>query len=260
MLPHHKPVAEMIVLQSYANAAARTDASLIKFPPVTLTTQALPANNTAQQTGASSAPEPDPGSTKKRKTSGSDRVSEISEASQAKQPKVKESATAAAAAAAVSSTALLDDDIDWNATADESDLQLASSAVDAVQEDSRSQPSAGEPDAAPAQSQHADTADEHEPLEQQQAAFAAQQVPCSAGDKADRQVQHAVAEYVKALLDPFYKAGIVDREVSCHVKPSPFVLYSCKTACAFSVCAASTLRASFSPFVCLQTLGLPARL
>ncbi len=29
-----------------------------------------------------------------------------------------------------------------------------------------------------------------------------------------RQIQHAVTEYVRALLDPFYKAGIVDKEVS----------------------------------------------
>ena len=202
------------MLQSYANAAARTDATLIKFPPVTLTPQATPANDAAQQTGASSAPEPDPGSTKKRKISESDGASESSKASKNKRPKVEESSTAAA----VNSAALLDDDIDWTATTDKSDLQLASLADDAVQQESRSQLSADEPDTASAQSQHAGTADEHVCLEQQQAAFAAREAPSSADDKGDKQVQNAVGEYVKALLDPFYKAGIVDREVSCHIK------------------------------------------
>ena len=230
---NHKPVAEMIMLQSYANAAARTDASLIKFPPVALTHQATSANDAAQQTGNSSLPEPDPGSTKKRKKLGSDVASELSEASQNKQPKV-EGTSAAAAAAAVSSAALLDDDIDWTATADksdQSDLQLASSADDAVQQAGRSQPSADEPDTVPAHSQHVDTAGESKCLQQQQAAFAAHEAPSSTGDKGDKHVQQAVGEYVKALLDPFYKAGIVNREVSYQTKLALHVLCWCRSAC-----------------------------
>ena len=232
-VPHPQNCSRHSMLQSYANAAARTDASLIKFPPVALTQQATSASDAAQQTDGSSAPEPGPASTKKRKNtkSGSDAPSELSKASQNKQPKVEGTSTAAAA---LSSAALLDDDIDWTATAnksDQSDLQLASSADDAVQQAGRSQLSADEPDTAPAHSQHADTANDSKCLQQPQAACAAHEAPSSTGDDGDKQVQQAVGEYVKALLDPFYKAGIVDRQVSFHTKPALHVLLSLLLLC-----------------------------
>ena len=215
----------MVILQSYTNAAARTDASLIRFPPVILTHQATSGSDAAQQTGASSIPDPDPGSTKKRKKSVSHWGSEFSEASPIKQCKVEGASTAAA----VSSAALLDDDIDWTATADNTDLHSADHAVAQANE---SQLGADEPDFALA---HANAAGAHTCLEPQQAPAAAQEAPCSTRDKGDKQVQHAVGEYVKALLDPFYKAGIVNREVSSHTKPALHVLHWCRTAYTFNM-------------------------
>lgn len=208
----------LTTLQSYSNAAARTDASLIKFPPATLTPQATSGNDPAQQTGAPNAPEPDTGSTKKRKRLATDSTSEVSETSQNKPSKVEEASTATA----VPSTALLDDDIDWTATADKPDWQLASSPDHAVLlQAGDPQLAAEEPDTAVEQSQHADAADGSgsNRLQQQQAAAAAHEVPSSTGGTGDKQVQLAVGEYVKALLDPFYKAGIVDRQVRSYFKP-----------------------------------------
>lgn len=206
----------MVALQSYSNAAARTDASLIKFPPATLTPQATSGNDPAQQTGAPNAPEPATQSTKKRKKTATDGVSEVSETSQNKQLKIEEASTATA----VPGTALLDDDIDWTATADEPDLQLASSPDHAALQAGEPQHGAEELDTAVEQSQHADAIDGSECSQQQQAAAAAHEAPSSTGGTGNKQVQLAVGEYVKALLDPFYKAGIVDREVSSHIKPS----------------------------------------
>lgn len=207
----------LVTLQSYSNAAARTDASLIKFPPATLTPQATSGNDPAQQTGAPTAPGPDTGSTKKRKNLATGGASEISEMSHNKQSKVEEASTAAA----VPSTALLDDDIDWTATADKPDLQLPASPDPAVLQAGDPQPGPQEPDTALEQSQCTDAADGSGSacLQPQQAAAAAHEVPSSSGGTGDKQVQLAVGEYVKALLDPFYKAGIVDREVSSHIKP-----------------------------------------
>ena len=227
----------LVTLQSYSNAAARTDASLIKFPPATLTQRATSGKDPAQKSGAPNAPEPDTGSTKKRKTPGTDGASEISETSQNKQSKVEEVLTATA----VPSTALLDDDIDWTATADKSDLQLASSPDRAVLQAGDPQLGGKELDTALEQLQHADAADGNECPQQQQAAVAAHEAPSSNGGTGDKQVQHAVGEYVKALLDPFYKAGIVDREVSLPVKPSCMcVLYLSRIKSIISLCSAST--------------------
>ena len=198
-------------LQSYSNAAARTNASLIKFPPVTLTHQSKLAHDAAQQTGASNASEPGPEITKKRKKSeAGDGASDSSTVSQKKQSKVEEALKAAAA-----DTALVDDNIDWTATSDQPHLQSPSSADD-VQQVGMHQLGASEHDTGIAHPQSAEPPSKSESIQQQPAEVAAQEVPSRNDDTGDKYVQHAVAEYVKALLDPFFKAGIVDREVNSH--------------------------------------------
>lgn len=156
--------------------------------------------------------------------------------SQNKQSKIEQTSTATA----VPSTALLDDDIDWTAAADKPDLQLAASPDHAVLQAGKPQLAAQEPDTAVEQSQCADAADGSgsECLQPQQAAAAAHEAPSSTGGTGDKQVQRAVGEYVKALVDPFYKAGIVDREVSCHV--SMCILYLCSIEFILGTCSAST--------------------
>ncbi|KAL0035140.1 hypothetical protein WJX79_002997 [Trebouxia sp. C0005] len=58
-----------------------------------------------------------------------------------------------------------------------------------------------------------------QPHSQPKASASAQQAPALMASNSQETgtsqglVQHAVAEYVRALLDPFYKAGIVDREM-----------------------------------------------
>ena len=186
-------------MQSYSNAAARTDASLTKFPPVTAH-QVRSGPQSVQQIEASKPPERDPDTTKKRKRSES--ATGVSESSKNKQPQ-EESPPAAS-----TNTALVDDDIDWTAITAAPDMQLSSAAeADAIQL------SAEELDTGLAHSQQAEAAGASECLQQQQAAVAEHGVLSSGDDTGDKHVQHAVGEYVKALLDPFYKAGIVDREV-----------------------------------------------
>lgn len=189
-------------MQSYSNAAARTDASLIKYPPATAH-QVKSAHHSVQQIEASKPSELDPDTSKKRKRSES--TTGVSESSQNKQHQ-EHSSTAAA-----THTALVDDDIDWTATTAVPDMQLAS-PPDSIQGDER-QLGADEPDTDLAHSQQAAAVHASECLQQQQAAMAEHGVSSSGGDTGDKHVQHAVGEYVKALLDPFYKAGIIDREV-----------------------------------------------
>ncbi|KAL3133325.1 hypothetical protein ABBQ38_007202 [Trebouxia sp. C0009 RCD-2024] len=187
---------------SYSNAAARTDASLIKYPPATAH-QVKSAHHSVQQIEASKPSELDPDTSKKRKRSES--TTGVSESSQNKQHQ-EHSSTAAA-----THTALVDDDIDWTATTAVPDMQLAS-PPDSIQGDER-QLGADEPDTDLAHSQQAAAVHASECLQQQQAAMAEHGVSSSGGDTGDKHVQHAVGEYVKALLDPFYKAGIIDREM-----------------------------------------------
>ncbi|KAL0054689.1 hypothetical protein WJX82_001050 [Trebouxia sp. C0006] len=120
---------------SYLNAAARTDASLVKFPPASM--QPLPqpkAYTSAQQTPGSMA--------LNSEGAGTSRAAGI-----------PAKAIEAAAAAEAASEAYHQPDL-------VSDYQAGSQ-----------------------------------------------------GNSDKGLVQHAVAEYVRALLDPFYKAGIVDREM-----------------------------------------------
>lgn len=196
-------------MQSYSNAAARTDASLIKYPPAT-TPQVRSAHHSAQQIEASTPFELDPDTTKKRKRSESS--TGVSESGQNKQPQ-EDSSTATA-----TGTALVDDDIDWTATTAVPDMQLAS-PPDNIKA-GESQLGSDEPDTGLANAQQAEAVGASECLQQQQAAMGEHGVASSGGDTGDKHVQHAVGEYVKALLDPFYKAGIVDREVGSLYLPT----------------------------------------
>lgn len=174
----------------------------MKFPPAPAH-QAKSAHNSVQQLEASKTSDLDSVTTKKRKRSES--ANGISESSQDKQP--DEDIPSAVA----TNTALVDDDIDWTAISVVPDSQLVSSTDD--MQAGASQLSTDGPDTGLAHSQQAEAACTNEGLQQQQGALVTHKVPSRGDDAGDKQVQHAVGEYVKALLDPFYKAGIVDREV-----------------------------------------------
>ena len=122
-------------------------------------------------------------------------------------------------APAAIATPLIDDDIDWAASSRACEHQLADSdATDAQaqqdltldqQESQQLHASESVQEAAAEDAAAAEAASEayHQPdlVSDYQAG--------SQGNSDKGLVQHAVAEYVRALLDPFYKAGIVDREV-----------------------------------------------
>ena len=121
---------------------------------------------------------------------------------------------------AATATPLIDDDIDWAASSgayehpladsDATDAQAQQDLTLAQQESERLHASGFAQEAAAEDGAAAEAASE-----------ACQQPDLDSDYQAGIQeesdkglVQHAVAEYVRALLDPFYKAGIVDREVS----------------------------------------------
>ncbi len=142
-------------------------------------------------------------------------------------------------------TPLIDDDIDWAASSGACEHPLADSdATDAQaqqdltlpqQESEQLQARGFAQEAAAEDAAAAEAASEayHQPdlVSDYQAG--------SQGNSDKGLVQHAVAEYVRALLDPFYKAGIVDREVSVaepiRVATSQCMLQhrpeECKSAC-----------------------------
>ena len=106
----------------------------------------------------------------------------------------------------------MDDDIDWSASYvateqqaavdTETDPQVTHQQASAFMHDADTAETAGDADA-PANAQWDHEQDVH-----------TEDDPEMQTDDGQRHVQHAVAEYVRALLDPFYKAGIVNREVS----------------------------------------------
>lgn len=196
-----------ISMQSYQNSAARTDASLTKFPPATLplaqnkpttsaqqqapTTTLPPSDNLIDQGGSETA-ELVPN--KKRKLEGTQQC-----------------------ASALTGMPLMDDDIDWSASHvateqqaavdTETDPQVTHQQASAFTHDADTAETGGDADS-PANAQWDHEQDVH-----------TEDDPDRQIDDGQRHVQHAVAEYVRALLDPFYKAGIVNREVSpiwCH--------------------------------------------
>lgn len=208
-------------MQSYLNAAARTDALLIKFPPAA---QTSPAKPVPSKLAAPFQPSPEtkalhaakPGSDSNHRKRGPQVAEETLDedgASHKKKLKVEQ------ASAAAINTALLDDDIDWTATSATAELELAS-ASNFEQKSENKQ----------------DTDDTHlkqaevksalaEAPSQPHASNAAEKLPDNGRDAGNKEIHQAVAGYVKALLDPFYKAGIVDREVDVLLKlscmPSP---------------------------------------
>ena len=151
---------------------------------------------------------------RKRGSQGVDEASESNDAPLKKQMKVEQ------ASAAATSTALLDDDIDWTATTVTPELQLAP-ASDFDQEADTNQVVAADSDADETHLKQADVKSIlAEEQSQPQASNAAEVPPDDGKDAGHKEVHQAVAGYVKALLDPFYKAGIVDREVSVLLKLS----------------------------------------
>ncbi len=231
-----------VVPQSYLNAAARTDASLVKFPPASMQSHPQPkASTSAQQAPALMVLN-----------------SQEARISQAASIPIKAASTEAADTApnkrrkldskpapAATAMPLIDDDIDWAASSGACKHPLA---------DSDAPDTHAQQDVTLAQQEleqlHAsdfvqETAAE-DAAEAEAASEACQQLDLVSDNQAGSQensdkglVQHAVAEYVRALLDPFYKAGIVDREVSV-TKPMGLAtsLYMpqhrpevCKSAC-----------------------------
>ena len=199
-----------VLLQSYLNAAARTDASLIKFPPVILTksVKSAPSPDTdpllsAHQAGVSNATEARPDSM--QQIHGSDGAPDTS---QNKRRKTEE----ASAAAAAIETALVDDDIDWTAFTDTPEVPLVSTPPGSQQADAIRDVSTDlNSDVAQPQQAEAAALQDSRP---QQVDKEEEQPPGNGAHGSKQEVQHAVAEYIKALLDPFYKAGIVNRDVS----------------------------------------------
>ena len=123
-------------------------------------------------------------------------------------------------APAAIATPLIDDDIDWAASSRACEHPLA----DGDATDAQHQQDLTLPQQESEQLRASETVQEaaaEDVAEAEAASEACQTRNLVADNQAGSQgnsdkglVQHAVAEYVRALLDPFYKAGIVDREVS----------------------------------------------
>lgn len=178
-------------MQSYQNLAARTDAALIKYPPeVALTKQlaapaaSTPVEETPQQTphGPHDAAEADAAPPSKRHRLGS--------------------------RAHAAEDVLVDDDIDWTQA---EQTQPKSEATDAEQgvhtsvHEAAAIPTALVSDSSKMQSQDSQPAvNETRPPDKR----------VGRQNSEHNAVQHAVNGYIRAFLDPFYKAGIVTREVN----------------------------------------------
>ncbi len=117
-------------------------------------------------------------------------------------------------------TPLIDDDIDWaassgacehlSADSDATDAQAQQDLTLAQQQSEQLHASGFVQEAAAEDAAEVEAASEAYHQQQLDSDYQAG----SQGNSDKGLVQHAVAEYVRALLDPFYKAGIVDREVS----------------------------------------------
>lgn len=119
------------------------------------------------------------------------------------------------ASPAVTTAPLIDDDIDWTAPNDGSEPQspdVIDSDVEALPAPQKSDPLLVMSHVTEGAAEGAEHADAVAQISQHQD-LGPDEPGGDQGDPDRRQVQHAVAEYVRALLDPFYKAGIVDREV-----------------------------------------------
>lgn len=119
------------------------------------------------------------------------------------------------ASPAVTTAPLIDDDIDWTAPNDGSEPQspdVIDSDVEALPAPQMLDPLLAMSHVTEGAAEGAEHADAVAQISQHQD-LGPDEPGGDQGDPNRRQVQHAVAEYVRALLDPFYKAGIVDREV-----------------------------------------------
>ncbi|DBA97552.1 TPA: hypothetical protein ACH3X1_015245 [Trebouxia sp. C0004] len=205
-----------VVAQSYLNAAARTDASLVKFPPASMQPHPQPkASTSAQPVPALMALNSEEAGTNQAAGMSASVVS--TDAAGTAPTKRRKMDSKPATTATV--TPLLDDDIDWAASSGACEHPLADSdATDAQgQQDVTLAQQQSEPMHA---SDYVQEAAVEAAAEAEAAPEACRQLDVVSDNQAGSQensdqglVQHAVAEYVRALLDPFYKAGIVDREM-----------------------------------------------
>lgn len=202
---------------SYLNAAARTDASIVKFPPASMQPHSQPnAFISAQQAAALVAL-----NSKETGTSqaGSMPAKAIDTEAAETAPNKRRKLDSKPAPAAIA-TPLIDDDIDWAASSRACEHPLA----DGDATDAQHQQDLTLPQQESEQLRASETVQEaaaEDVAEAEAASEACQTRNLVADNQAGSQgnsdkglVQHAVAEYVRALLDPFYKAGIVDREES----------------------------------------------
>lgn len=206
------------VVQSYQNLAARTDASLVMYPPeVALppnpTPNSIPASGSvppsSNKTAAVASPDAD-GLPKADLPSAEEEPHEVASSPEQlpnKKRKLGEPKD-------VAQDELLDDDIDWAAPS-----TVAADAAEAPSEAGTSHAAIGDTQGA-AQLKAGMQASPHG-TQYMTATNADPPDPGNPQRQSDvRRIQHAVNEYIRAFLDPFYKAGIVSKEVWCSQKPA----------------------------------------
>ena len=205
------------VVQSYQNLAARTDASLVTYPPEV----ALPPNPTPISIPAAVSVPPPGNKTAAVASPNADGLPEADVPSAEEEPheavgspeQLPNKKRKLGEPKVIAQDELLDDDIDWAApssvAADAAAASEAPSEADALHAaigDTQGalQLKAGM-QASPHGTQHTTETRADEPPD-----------PGSPQHHSDaKRIQHAVNKYIRAFLDPFYKAGIVTKEVWC---------------------------------------------
>lgn len=201
---HGMPAQHAPVMQSYQNLAARTDASSVLYPPelpqpVTkpgpLT---VPVSDLVNQSVA--AVSPSAGESPGEDTMPADDAEPSGNTVQLPNKRQK-----TAAAPDPTEEQLVDDDIDWHAPEMQDDnaeatLEAATVQTDDVDSGDTTQLAASK------------RGKSHSP--RQSRAQNEKQSNCVKRDSDFKRIQHAVNEYIRAFLDPFYKAGIVNKEVA----------------------------------------------
>ena len=193
-------------MQSYLNAAARTDASLIKFPPdaerqASLALNTKPKQQPSEHATATIGPDHDAKPDDIPHEDFANEDCQGNSISPNKRQKLEDTSAAAISAA------LVDDDIDWAATDQDQDFETGLPLEQHHPVSNHQQGAAEQEDLAAQQHQTENDVETTAEGDVQQHKTA------SSRTGGGREVQHAVAEYVKALLDPFHQAGIVNREV-----------------------------------------------
>lgn len=201
----------MSAVQSYQNLAARTDASLIWFAPevtpVSTSTPALaPVSATANQTVPTDSPDGvdcHHQESMPQVTAGSDALLDSCDQGSNKRRKLTETED--------TKEQLLDEDIDWTAPS-----TVAQDVVD--RPDALGAAFACDGSEAIAQSKATQQKTLQKPQHIAAAVAGDREQPDSGSPPLSpdaKRVQNAVNEYIRAFLDPFYKAGIVTKEVGC---------------------------------------------